>query len=210
MAAKAHKSKARRSKGRGAARAPSAAAIKAKADKAEALSKGEDPDKVEIEPSYDPLDPPTSEMGRPPKYKPEYARIARVMCERGATDQDLANAFDVSTVSIWRWQAEHEDFCNAMQLGKEQPDDRVKRSLYQRAIGYSYEAEELHAYQGSITRTKTIKHVPPDPGAAMHWLRNRAGWTGDGIVAGDGNVVVNIVKYAEAAKPEPPKKGGKK
>jgi hypothetical protein len=28
----------------------------------------------------------------------------------GATDADLAKAFDVTTVTIWNWKAKHEEF----------------------------------------------------------------------------------------------------
>lgn len=115
----------------------------------------------------------TTNRGRPTKYKPEHAKVAKKLCERGATDAELAEVFDVTTVTIWRWQVEHEDFCNALKAGKEIADDRVERSLYQRAVGYSFNTEKLFSWQGCVTRAATVEHVPPDPGAAMNWLTNR-------------------------------------
>src|SRR5687768_16705323 len=50
--------------------------------------------------------------GRPSSYRPEFAHIARALCCRGATDYELAEEFDVTTVTIWRWSAKHEEFCN--------------------------------------------------------------------------------------------------
>lgn len=46
------------------------------------------------------------------------------------------------------------------------------RSLYHRAVGYSYEAEEVFQYKGKIIRTKVVKHVPPDTTAMIFWLKN--------------------------------------
>lgn len=111
--------------------------------------------------------------GRPTDYKPEYAKQAEMLCRLGATDAELADFFDVSTVTIWRWQSRHEEFCNALRTGKEPADERVKRSLYQRAVGYSYDSEKVFQFQGEIIRAKTVEHVPPDPNAAFTWLKNR-------------------------------------
>lgn len=148
---------------------PTKASVKAAADRAEKRAKGE---KVEPETPIGPLNPPET-AGRPAKYKAEFANIAKKLCERGATDAELAEIFDVTTVTIWRWQCEHEEFCNALKAGKEIADDRVERSLYQRAVGYSYSSEKLFSWQGDVTRAPCMEHVPPDPGAAKLWLTNR-------------------------------------
>jgi hypothetical protein len=110
---------------------------------------------------------------RPSLYKPEYARVAKSMCLLGATDVDLAEAFDVNTSTIWRWQARYPEFCNALRVGKAEADDRVERSLYQRAVGYTYDSEKLFCYEGEVTRAEIVEHVPPDVGAAKLWLHNR-------------------------------------
>ena len=95
------------------------------------------------------------------------------MCQLGATDSDLAEAFGVSTRTIWLWRSTYGEFCHALKVGKGPTDDRVERSLYQRAVGYSYSTEKIFHHQGTITRAQCIEHVPPDPGAAKIWLTNR-------------------------------------
>lgn len=154
------------------AKRPSKDAVKRAADRAEKRSKGLDPDPI-AEPT--PLDPPETApgRGRPTAYKSEYATIAAAMCRRGATDFEIAQEFGVTTVTIWRWQAQHDDFCNALRVGKDYYDDRVERSLAQRAAGYTYDTEKVFHHQGEITRAKIVEHVPPDPGAAKLWLTNR-------------------------------------
>ncbi|MBV8474091.1 MAG: helix-turn-helix domain-containing protein [Hyphomicrobiales bacterium] len=116
---------------------------------------------------------PKKEIGRPTEYRPEKAEQARKLCELGATDFELASFFEVSVMTIHRWRNTFPEFCEAVKAGKAHLDDRVERSLYQRAVGYSFESEKVFQFQGQIVRAKTVEHVPPDPGAAMNWLKNR-------------------------------------
>jgi hypothetical protein len=111
--------------------------------------------------------------GRPTAYKPEFAKQAQKLCKLGATDYELADFFGVNTVTIYRWRNTHEEFCKAVIVGKEELDQRVERSLYNRAVGYTYEGEKIFQFQGEIVRASTLEHIPPDAGAAMNWLKNR-------------------------------------
>lgn len=111
--------------------------------------------------------------GRPTKFKPEFAEQVGKLCEIGATDYEIARFFGVNTLTIYRWKAEHPDFCKALIAGKELADERVVRSLYQRAVGYTFESEKVFNHQGNIVRAETVEHVPPEPGAAKLWLTNR-------------------------------------
>ena len=53
-------------------------------------------------------------------------------------------------------------------------DDRVERSLYARATGYSYDAVKIfHTKDGKIIKVPYTEHVPPDVGAICFWLKNR-------------------------------------
>lgn len=66
-----------------------------------------------------------------------------------------------------------EDVRGPLKVGKGVPDDRVERSLYQRAVGYGFQAVKIHNYLGAPVITEYVEHVPPDPGAAKMWLTNR-------------------------------------
>ena len=52
---------------------------------------------------------------------------------------------------------------------------RVRRSLYQRANGYNYEAVKIFmpANRSKPVIVPYLEHVPADPGSAMFWLKNR-------------------------------------
>ena len=111
--------------------------------------------------------------GRPSKFKAEYAKQAEKLCLLGATDEDLADFFAVGIRTISNWKAQHPEFLQALKTGKEASDDRVERSLYQRAVGYSYDAVHFSSFQGSVTETPYREHCPPDTTAQIFWLKNR-------------------------------------
>lgn|SRR5574343_159851 len=117
----------------------------------------------------------TAARGRPTAYKAEFAAQAEKLCALGATDLELADFFGVDVRTVYRWKHDNPDFCQALKVGKDALDDRVERSLYQRAVGYSFNSEKLFHFQGMVTRADTVEHVPPDPGAALSWLKNRRG-----------------------------------
>lgn len=111
--------------------------------------------------------------GRPTDYKPEYAEQAEKLCRLGATDAELADFFEVSDRTIYRWQSRHDEFCQALKAGKEFADERVERSLYHKAVGYSFDAEKVFQHQGEILRAPYREHIPPSDTAAIFWLKNR-------------------------------------
>lgn len=111
--------------------------------------------------------------GRPTSYRPEFCQEAEQLCANGATDEEIAEALEVSTRTIYRWKAEFPEFCQALKTGKDVADERVERSLYAKAIGYTYDSEKVFQFQGQIVRTPVKEHVPPDTTAAIFWLKNR-------------------------------------
>lgn len=112
-------------------------------------------------------------MGRPSLYRAEYAEQALKLCRLGATDMELADFFDVDRSTIWRWSQEHEAFCSALKAGKEAADERVIRSLYAKATGYSFESVKILQNNGVGVEVPYREHIPPDTTAAIFWLKNR-------------------------------------
>lgn len=139
-------------------RAPTPEQIKAVADRAEGIA-------------IDDAD--TLDVGRPTDYKPEFVEQVKKLCLLGATDIEIADFFGVSVATIYRWSVKYPQFCEARTTAKEMADNRVERSLYHRAIGYTFEAEEVFQYQGEVVRAKVRKHVPPDTSSMIFWLKNR-------------------------------------
>lgn len=113
--------------------------------------------------------------GRPSEYRPEYAEQAKIMCAAGATDLELAQEFGVTVQSIRNWRMRYPEFFAALKLSKPIADERVERSLYERATGYSFEAvkQQFDAKSGQWKEITYIEHVPPDPTSMIFWLKNR-------------------------------------
>lgn len=113
--------------------------------------------------------------GRPTDYKAEFAKQAEKLCQLGATDQELADFFEVDARTIYRWKHDHDDFCQALKAGKEVADERVERSLYQRAIGYEQDEVKIFMPGGASEPVYAPfrAKIAPDVTAAIFWLKNR-------------------------------------
>jgi len=111
--------------------------------------------------------------GRVSSFKPEYVEQAAQLCELGATDEQIARFFKVHRATFYRWQAEHPELSAALKMGKDVPDERVQRSLYHRAVGYTFKSVKIFQYEGQPVVVPYTEHVPPDTVACIFWLKNR-------------------------------------
>lgn len=107
------------------------------------------------------------------KYKPEYDQQAYKLCLLGMTDKKLAEFFEVTEQTINNWKNDHPTFFESLKRGKALADADVAHSLYNRALGYEHEADDIKVVEGSIVITPTIKRYPPDATSAIFWLKNR-------------------------------------
>jgi len=146
-----------------------------------------------------------SPNGAPPIYdRIAHPRLARAMCKLGATDMDLADCFGVTPTTITTWSVKHEEFADALKVAKGEFDERVQRSLAQRAVGYTYESEKIFLHEGQPVIVPTRVHVPPDVAAQRLWLtsRRRTAWhdpdTPEGANAVTNITVNNDIRQLEA------------
>lgn len=120
-----------------------------------------------------PLEPDRHRIGRPPKYLPIFAEHARRLCEKGATDREVADYLGVAESTLYRWRWSYPEFREALKISKEFADDRVEMALYRKATGYKFDAVKIQVCEGVIQKTPYVEHVPPDTTAAIFWLKNR-------------------------------------
>jgi hypothetical protein len=113
--------------------------------------------------------------GRPSSYKSEYVEQARKLCRLAATDIDIADFFEVDVRTLYRWKEAHPEFCQALKEAKAEADERVKESLFHRAVGYSHDAVKIFMPAGASEPVVAPyrEHYPPDTAAAIFWLKNR-------------------------------------
>jgi hypothetical protein len=141
-------------------------------------------------------------VGRPTKYKEEYAEQARKLCLLGATNEKIADFFEVHISTIYEWQSIHEEFSDALKGGKMLADAEIANSLFHRAKGYSCQDLDIKMYEGNIIETPYIKNYPPDPTSMIFWLKNRQPdlWREKREVVeidSDSEVTINVVRVSK-------------
>ena len=120
--------------------------------------------------------PKGSELTTPTKRSAWSADIperARALCLLGLTNAELAEHFGVARETFCRWKRQHPELAEAMQGARAVADARVAASLYQRAVGYSVECEEVKMVAGEPQIVRYRKSIPPDVTAQIFWLKNR-------------------------------------
>lgn len=141
--------------------------------------------------------------GRPSAYKAEYAEQVKKLAQLGATDQEVADFFEVDVRTIYRWKHDYDEFCQSLKVGKDIADDRVERSLYQKAIGY--EQDEVKIFMPSQALEPVYApyraKIAPDTTAAIFWLKNRrsGAWHDKREVEHSGGMEVTTKDQRDAA-----------
>ncbi|MDK1375828.1 MULTISPECIES: hypothetical protein [unclassified Sinorhizobium] len=125
--------------------------------------------------------------GRPALWDCRNVAVAKTLSELGATDLEIAQAFDANIRTIHRWKLNYPEFRQALDMGKDLADKRVEESLYKRAVGYTIDTEKIIVVDGQVHRFETMEHYPPDVKACEIWLRNRKpeNWRAPGNVKVD-------------------------
>jgi hypothetical protein len=116
--------------------------------------------------------------GRPTKFRKEYADTAALCAARGFTHPEICQVLGIVRDTFWRWRTRHPAFEKALQIPILKANERVKRSLYERAVGHTRITEQvvLEKTSKDTTEARTIQVAisePPETAAISLWLRNR-------------------------------------
>ena len=95
-----------------------------------------------------------------------------MLYKSGWTDDQVAEFIGISVVSLHKWKADNE-FCLPLKDWKSEADEKVERSLYERACGYKHKAVKMFVIGGKVVKEEYIEHYPPDSVACFFWLKNR-------------------------------------
>lgn len=119
-------------------------------------------------------------MGRPSKYdqeiKPHLDDIRKAV-EAGATVEEIAKAFGISTSTIYKYKAEKKEFSDAFARGRANVIFEIKAALLKKALGYEYQEKKQYIKKDEdgeqVTYTEiTTRHQPPSETAGAMLLRN--------------------------------------
>jgi hypothetical protein len=113
--------------------------------------------------------------GRKAEYHASYAKIAEKAALTGATDEEIAELFEVNTRTLYKWKLKYPELGHALKAGKELADERVERALYQKALGYRFQAVKIFmpANADKPVYAPYVEEAAPDTSAAIFWLKNR-------------------------------------
>jgi hypothetical protein len=102
----------------------------------------------------------------------------RSFVRTGATHQDIANYCGIKIDTVYRWMQKKGKFYEAVKESKASADAKIENALYKRAIGYEVEETKktlIVGPDGEKTQKfeSYMKHILPDVGAQIFWLKNR-------------------------------------
>jgi hypothetical protein len=133
-----------------------------------------------------PLKKPPRGRGKPTDYRPEYCSLAKQLYDEGAIDAEVADVLRVTVTCIRRWKVRYPDFGKAAAIGKKTADDRVERTLFEKANGFALPATKIEFKRvvttkpdGSVIETyepmiyEYLEYLPPSDAAIRMWLMNR-------------------------------------
>lgn len=115
-------------------------------------------------------------MARPKEKvsdKVDFKQVA-ILCQKGFTDKELASFYGVSEQTINNWKKD-EEFSLVLKKNKNEADENVEKSLYERATGYKHTAVKIFmpANSNKPVYAPYEEFYPPDPTSMIFWLKNR-------------------------------------
>ena len=92
----------------------------------------------------------------------------------GLTDEQIAKNAGIKIRTFYEWMERFPQIAQAIKKGKAPVDFEVENALLKRAKGYEWEetTTEIDS-NGKKHINKVTRHVPPDVGAIVFWLKNR-------------------------------------
>ena len=103
----------------------------------------------------------------------EMRRLSLMLSAEGFDDERLSKALGISRKTFHTMRKRNPTWAKQIAEAKQIADQRVERSLYERACGYDGIETKVFNHQGEIITHDIVKHYPPDVKACMHWLCNR-------------------------------------
>ena len=81
--------------------------------------------------------------GRPADDPETHPQLAAILASRGATVAEFADAVERTDRTVRNWFATYPEFAEAFKYSAAAFDERVERSLAERALGYEFDSEEI-------------------------------------------------------------------
>ena len=117
--------------------------------------------------------------GRKSMVTPATLATIKKLAGHGFLSTEIADILGVTRMTMWRWQTQHPEVAKALSIGHEAANGRVELSIYQQAIGYERDEEEIKVINGEVTRIPVRRYYPPSAQAAAFCARHKKQWGED-------------------------------
>ena len=91
----------------------------------------------------------------------------------GLNDEQISKNLSITSQTLREWKKSYPSISLALKKGREVCDYMVENALVKRALGYVAEDIMIEQRPDGIVKKVVKKHVPPDVGAAIFYLKNR-------------------------------------
>lgn len=109
-----------------------------------------------------------------PIYWPDHIDEVRAIAMTGMTDEEMAIALGVKP-ELWEsWKQYYPSFMEAIDEGRTRADAQVVKALFNNAVGFDYDAEEVVKTRHGGEIVSVTKRSLPDTNAQKFWLTNRS------------------------------------
>jgi len=113
------------------------------------------------------------------KWNPIYIEIVKELANEGYIESEIQRLIHISVATFNRWKKDHPEFLKALKEGKENPDKKVVKALYENALGGEYTTKKPivvsdGAQLGShIEMVEVKERIPANVTAQIYWTKNR-------------------------------------
>lgn len=122
-------------------------------------------------------------VGRPKhsgeKWNPIYIEIVKELASEGYIETEIQKIIHISIATFNKWKKDHPEFHKSLKEGKENPDRKVEKALFENAIGGEYETEKaLVVSDGGkngahVEVVKVKENRAGNVTAQIYWTKNR-------------------------------------
>jgi hypothetical protein len=106
-------------------------------------------------------------------YWPDRLDHVKAIAMRGLTDDEMAAMMGISPDLLASWKAYYPMFAKSIDDGRTIADANVVRALYDNAVGYDYETDEVVRTRRGAEIITVKKRFPGETTAQKYWLNNR-------------------------------------
>ena len=111
--------------------------------------------------------------GRPTKLTPARLEQARNYYALGATDREVIEFLGICEATLYNWKKTSPEFLEAYKTGTAVCVERVARTLYTKACGYTVKESKVFRENGETVIVDVDKHFQPDTTSMIFYLKNK-------------------------------------